>query len=668
MNMNLRRHLHLCHHLHRHLHRRFRLRHCRCLAFVLISAVSLQLLALLPAASPAAATAANPAADRTADWKAVADARQVHAPKTASAALEKIIAGAIADAAHPEALRAILIKAQTDASVGNHRAQAAAQIRALSAYLTNTPPVALPASMRPLLEAALAKQWWNYYQQNRWQLLQRTQTAESPSDDFLTWDARRVLAETAAHFDAALADPAALRRTPIATLEPLLAKGALPDTYRPTLYDFLIQEAIAFHSAGDQGVAKTEDAFEPTPDSPILAPLEDFLAWNPAAPATAAPNSAVPATTATATASSAVAGTTGIPTATASTSLSPTLRAVQLYQQLLRSHLADPLPQLALADADLARLNWAAGLLGEPARDRHLAALRAFIERATADEPSVATAASLKLAQLLVTDDPAAAVATAQAALDNDRFSINPAAANECRNLIARTKAVSLQNVTTETTWAPAPTPTPQISIRYRNHTRIHFRAYPVDWKREINDPNASNLLASKNLAQLRSRIPAKTWSAPLPATPDYRYRDEKLPAPRDLAPGCYIIAASLDKNFPDNKNIITAATVWVGNLAIIHDSYNYQTGRLSGYVLNATTGDPIPNATVTAYYASNNQNLPTPPAIAATTAADGSFIIAPATPASSTSRNHNNNLIALHATAPDGQSVATTNAFYNYR
>ncbi|MDR1064374.1 MAG: hypothetical protein LBL48_10690, partial [Azoarcus sp.] len=39
-----------------------------------------------------------------------------------------------------------------------------------------------------------------------------------------------------------------------------------------------------------------------------------------------------------------------------------------------------------------------------------------------------------------------------------------------------------------------------------------------------------------------------------------------------------------------------------------------------------------------------------------------------PATPASSTSRNHNNNLIALHATAPDGQSVATTNAFYNYR
>ena len=54
----------------------------------------------------------------------------------------------------------------------------------------------------------------------------------------------------------------------------------MPDTYRPTLYDFLVHEALSFYNSGEQA-ALPEDAFEIMADSPIFAPVAEFLAWEP---------------------------------------------------------------------------------------------------------------------------------------------------------------------------------------------------------------------------------------------------------------------------------------------------------------------------------------------------------------------------------------------------
>ena len=37
----------------------------------------------------------------------------------------------------------------------------------------------LPEPMRPMMEVVLANWYWNYFQQNRWRFLQRTQTGAS---------------------------------------------------------------------------------------------------------------------------------------------------------------------------------------------------------------------------------------------------------------------------------------------------------------------------------------------------------------------------------------------------------------------------------------------------------------------------------------------------------
>ena len=50
----------------------------------------------------------------------------------------------------------------------------------------------------------------------------------------------------------ALAGADVLKKTPIADYNDLLEKGNAPDTYRPTLYDFLACNALEFYSAGEQ--------------------------------------------------------------------------------------------------------------------------------------------------------------------------------------------------------------------------------------------------------------------------------------------------------------------------------------------------------------------------------------------------------------------------------
>src|SRR5436305_274511 len=83
-------------------------------------------------------------------------------------------------------------------------------------------------------------------------------TAASPGEDFTTWDLPRLFAEIDKQFTKALAAEKELKATPIATYDALLEKGTMPDTYRPTLYDFIAFDALNFYSSPEQAGAKPE--------------------------------------------------------------------------------------------------------------------------------------------------------------------------------------------------------------------------------------------------------------------------------------------------------------------------------------------------------------------------------------------------------------------------
>lgn len=484
------------------------------------------------------------AGPRGEQWEQVMAAGRRGLPKTALERLEPIIAGALADRSYAEATRAIAWKAK----LADNRAESA--IARLEAEIAPAPAV-----MKPMLEAILAHWYWGYFQQNRWRFQQRTRTAEIPGTDLLTWDLPRLLGEIDRHFTTALADTALLQRTPVAELNGLIDPGTLPDTYRPTLFDFLVRDALQFYQAGEQGAVHPEDVFILDADSPIFADLAAFAPWQPR---------------------------------TTDTS-SPLLKAVLLYQQLLRFHAADA-DRTALLDADLDRLVFGSNVaVGENKTERYHAALQRFIEANPGHELS-ARARSLLATQLK--DDPSRAHALVARGA---REFPGSAGGDLCFNLQQQLEAPSAE-METELVWnAPWPT----LNLTYRNLAKIHFRAVPLSFEEHARRARGNLATIGRDEGDLLLNSPAvREWSADLPATDDFKSRTEGLPVPTTLPPGFYAIIASATPDFTDHENQLSAVPVWVSNLALITITSSAALGS-TGLVLHAGSGEPVAGARV---------------------------------------------------------------------
>jgi hypothetical protein len=385
------------------------------------------------------------ASPRAAQWEKVEAAREQKLPKSAIVALEPIIAGALADKSYAEATKAIGMKIALEREIEGNKPEE--QVVRIQAELEKA-----PAEMKPALEAVLARWYWHYFQANRGRFLQRTQTAGAPGLDFQTWDLPRILAEIDRHFTAALADEQTLRRTPISAYDDLLEKGTAPDAYRPTLYDFLAYEALAFYQTGEQAAVRAEDAFELDANSPIFADALEFARWHPSDDTHGKPES--------------------------SDANSPVLKAVRLYQKLLDFH-RDDKDKSAFYEADLARLTYGHNVaVGEDKDERYHAALERFIA-ATANHEISARALALLATRLNEAGDPTRAHELASRGLKT--FSESTGGA-ECYNLIQQIEARSAE-LHTEAVWnAPWPT----LDITYRNLTRVYFRAVAVDFEKHL--------------------------------------------------------------------------------------------------------------------------------------------------------------------------------------
>ena len=563
------------------------------------------------------------AEDFSADKQAVQEAIAGKLPQTALAILDKLIPRAIAANDDNTAINAILTKAV--ATAGNERFDSAplTQIRVLAAYRSNASP-----ALRAMLDAALAHTWQIYYDNNRHRLLIRSSVAaESTSasdapvrpehEVILTWDAARVREEIHRYYVLALSAPATLKVTPVTAFSVILKEGSRPDSLRPTLYDFLIHDAIAFYSLAEQGSLQSEDQFEPDANSPLLGNLDEFLAWKP--DSGVALQSAQPAASSTSPTAPNAQDTRSVAdgkSALPSNASSPVLRAIALYQTLLRFRLADTANPAALADADTSRILWAKEILSnaEGTALRTEQALRAHIERWKHHEASADTAAELALllraAAPQADTPPDSSASSPTAALEAYRaaslgIALHPqsSGAKRCRSIIAALEDPALHNFQTESVWNA---PLPEISIRYKNLETVHFRAIAANWHDFLaRDKNRPSDLNVDELARYTRKAPALEWSASLPKT-DYAWRTHRIAAPEGLKPGFYFIVASANKNFPLKNNALIAVPVHVSDLALVtvptapataNPGDNYH-----GYVLNAITGAPVAGATVTAW------------------------------------------------------------------
>ena len=272
------------------------------------------------------------------------------------------------------------------------------------------------------------------------------------ASDFTTWDLKRLFAHIDAVFGRALAEPGTLQQSPIADFDALLEKGTVPDKYRPTLYDFVAQQALTFYTAGEQAGARPEDAFELPAASPVLDETESFVNWE-----------------------------------LANDAGSPAAKALRLYQDLLRFHARDDDPS-AFADVDLARLSFGhSTAFGEEKAARYKAALKRFVDRWADHELS---AQALERWARVRQQEGDWVEAHALATRGRNAHPTSPGG-QLCINLIAEIEAKSAR-ILTERVWnlsqggageSARAESRPRIEVVYRNVDKVFFQIRPGDWE-----------------------------------------------------------------------------------------------------------------------------------------------------------------------------------------
>jgi uncharacterized protein YfaS (alpha-2-macroglobulin family) len=539
-------------------------------------------------------------------WKKVDEAQQKGLPKTAIECLDPIIERAIKDRAYPEAIKAIARKIALEGNIQGNKPEE--KITRLEAQIAKA-----PKEMVPVMETILANWYWHYFQHNRWRFVGRTQTAGPPGKDILTWDLPRILAEIDKHFTSALSAEAELKKIKVAAYDDLLEKGALPDSYRPTLFDFIAFEALGFYASGEQAGAKAEDAFELAAASPIFAPAEEFLKWE----------------------------------VKTTESESRTVKAIRLYQDLLRFHEQDE-DKTAYLDADLLRLvfGWNKAV-GEEKSARYKAALKKYVDRWGDHE--VSARARFHWASVLHGEGELVA-AHKLAAQGWDAFK-ETVGGKQCYNLLQQIEAKSA-NIVAERVWNE---PWPTIRISYRNLTQVFFRIVGEDWAAAIKSGRPRPEWLDQNARKaLLAKKPVLEWSEKLPATEDYRERCEELKAPKDLKPGFYYLIASHNPQFSDANNVVSFTDFWVSTLALVMRSRQGD-GVIEGLVLEAGSGEPVADAAVQIWLRENNGGYTAGAAVK--TDKNGLF--------STPSTNQRSHLVQV--TSKD-QQLATANEYWDFR
>ncbi len=492
------------------------------------------------------------AGPREAQWRSVAEAVDQGLPRTAVERLQPILEAAIRDQAWAEAAKAIGRRVVLEAGIQGDKPEE--RVQRFQVALENA-----PVETRPILHALLAHAYWGYFEQNRYRIQQRTATPQASSDDFQTWDLPRLFREIDRQFTLGLTNAARLQLIPIQDYAELLEPGTMPDRYRPTLYDFVANDALTFFAAGEQAAVQPENAFVLEADSPVLGEWRGFLAWHPESPDT---NAVV-------------------------------LKAISVYQDLLRFHERDPDPS-AFLGADLERISFGGSLAaGSDKDERLLAALRGFAGRYPGHE--ISALAHYRAAMVLQgRNQPAAAHAEAKAGAAAFPGSVG---GQLCRNLLLEIEAPQTR-IHSERIWnAPWPT----LDVYHKNTPETWFRIVAADWNEFLDRRrNRPENLSQDERIGLIGKAPVRSWSTNLPPTPDYSEHLTHLEVPRDLRPGFYFLLASRRADFGEANNEVTLLPFWVSDLALVVRS---RAGRWEGFVLDAASGRPLPGATVNAWY-----------------------------------------------------------------
>jgi hypothetical protein len=172
-----------------------------------------------------------------------------------------------------------------------------------------------------LLNSLLAGLYWQYFQNNRWQLYGRTNTVDFKKEDIATWTIDDLHHKISELYLASIKKEELLKQTRLDPYNAIIIKGN-SRSLRPTLYDLLAHRALEYFTNNERDIKKPAYAFEIT-QAEAFAPAAAFVKQR----------------------------------FSTRDSFSLEHKALLIYQDLLAFHLNDKDPR-ALTDVDIERISF----------------------------------------------------------------------------------------------------------------------------------------------------------------------------------------------------------------------------------------------------------------------------------------------------------------------
>lgn len=447
--------------------------------------------------------------------------------------------------------------------------------------------IAASQPARSILQSILAETYLNYFQRHRWQIYNRTKTADPVKGDIASWSIADFHKKMGQLYLSSLGEEKLLQQTKLDRYDPILIKGNTR-YLRPTLFDLLAHRALDYFKTDEQDINKPAYAFE-IDDPLVYSNAEAFMAHS----------------------------------FKTTDSLSLHFKALLLFQKLIRLHLSDQQPD-ALIDVDIERLNFVhIYSVTDDKEDQYIHALSRITDHYP-NEPAAAEAWYLQAQQYFVrasgynaspgapvagiiprSGEPAPADGNTSGSRDTANRYGYVKAKEICEKVLAQVTGrdssegktrceMLLENIqrkelSLQTEKINLPGEPFRSLVSWRNVTQLYVRVIRSD--RSPGDELNPNWWQDEYWKKLLQLPVLQTFEQALPETGDYQtHRAEiKIDA---LPAGEYMLVSSADKDFSLSKNPLTVQYIYISSISYVNNGRDY-------FVLNRESGQPLAGASV---------------------------------------------------------------------
>lgn len=414
---------------------------------------------------------------------------------------------------------------------------------------------------RSILNSLAASLYLDYFQQNRWQLYNRTNTTTFNKEDIATWTADDLHKKISDLYLASIKNDKLLQQTKLEPYDAIITKGNMRHL-RPTLFDLLAFRALSYFENDERDITKPAYAFEINQAS-AFDPAADFITRK----------------------------------FVTSDSLSLQHKALLIYQQLIAFHLNDTKPD-ALIDADIHRIEFVRRQSVHA--DKDVLYFNSINHIAHQYESTPAAAQAWYLVASYYNEK-----ANEYKPYGDSTHRMDRVKAKEiCEKILAQKDSSEgkincynlLQQITKPTLGfsvekVNVPGKPFRASVEYGNIKTLYLRLVKADanLKKQL-----ENQYDEKYWPAIITAKALKNWEQALPATNDLQNHRTEIKID-ELPTGEYILLAGNDKNFAEKKTIIGARYFYVSNISYINNQLDF-------FVVNRDNGLALGNASVQAW------------------------------------------------------------------